>query len=105
MQPLVGGEPARLLLDTLRGFPLSVSGGRARVHRIADPATLAALARAYEVVELEVIIDAANCTEAHVHKTLDEEEFRHLVLSEIVRQAKRVLGETHILDPIWECRN
>jgi hypothetical protein len=104
MQLLVGGEPARLLLDTIRGFSLSVSGGRVRVHQAASPAALAAVARAYEIVELEVIIDATHCSEAHEHKTLDEQEFRHIVLSEIVWQAKVRLGETQVLDPIWECR-
>jgi hypothetical protein len=104
MQPLVGGEPARLLLDTIRGFPLSVSGGRVNIHQVANPTGMAALDRAYEIVELEVMTDLAHCGAGHEHRTLDEDEFRHLVLSEIVRQAKEVVGESLILDPIWECR-
>lgn len=104
MQPLVGGEPARLLLDTIRGFPLTVSNGRVKYQQIGSPAGLAALGRACEIVELKVIIDLAHCTEHVSHRTLDEEEFRHIVLIEIVRQSKRALGESHILDPIWECQ-
>jgi hypothetical protein len=103
MHPVVGGESARLLLDTIRGFPLSVVGGRVKVHEIGSSQALAAIARSYEIVELEVIIDAEHCTEKHEHKTLDEQEFRHLVLSEIVWQAKVALGEARALDPIWEC--
>ena len=102
MQPLVGGESARLLLDTIRGFPLSVSSGRTTYEQTGSPAGLAALRRAYEIVELQVIVDAANCREPHVHATVDEAEFRHIVLREIVRQAKRALGESHVLDPIWQ---
>lgn len=102
MQPLVGGESARLLLDTIRAFPLSVVGGRVKVHEVGDPEALAAVARAYEIVELQVIVDAEHCAASHEHKTLDEQEFRHMVLSEIVWQAKSVLGERHVLDPIWE---
>ena len=103
MQPLVGGEPARLLLDTIRGFPLSVSGGRVKIHQIASPTRMASLARAYEIVEIEVMVDRARCSAEHEHRTLDEDEFRHLVLSEIVCQAKDVLGESRVLDPIWDC--
>lgn len=104
MQLLVGGESARLILDTIRGFPLSVSGGRVNIHQIASPTRMAALGRAYELVEFEVMVDVARCSAGHEHRTLDEDEFRHMVLSEMVRQAKEVLGETPVLDPIWECR-
>lgn len=104
MQPLVGGEPARLILDTIRGFPLSVSGGRVDIHQIGTPSRMAALERAYENVEMEVIIDAAHCSARHEHRTLDADEFRHLVLSEMVRQAKLLLGQAESLDPVWECR-
>jgi hypothetical protein len=104
MQPLIGGESARLLLDTIRGFPLSVSGGRVNIHQIASPAAQRTLQRAYEAIEIEVMIDLAHCGARHEHRTLDEDEFRHLVLSEVVRQAKEALGEAHLLDPIWECQ-
>lgn len=104
MHPLVGGESARLLLDTIRAFPLGVVGGRVKVHEIGSPEALAAVARAYEFVEFEVIVHAEHCSARHEHKTLDELEFRHLVLSEIVWQAKAVLGENNVLDAIWECR-
>lgn len=103
-EPLVGGgEPARLILDTIRSFPLSVRGGRAVTHDIATGVARAALDRAYEVMEMEVIFDAAHCSEDHVHKTVDEHEFRHMVLRELVRRAKKALGESDVVDPIWEC--
>lgn len=102
MQPLVGGESARLVLDTIRGFPLSVSNGRTTYELIGSPAGMAALSRAYECVEREVIVEAEQCTTHLSHRTVDEEEFRHIVLRGIVRRAKLALGERHVLDPIWE---
>lgn len=101
-EPLVGGESARLILDTIRSFPLTVRGGRAFTHDTATGAARAALDRAYEIVEMQVVVDAAHCTEDHVHKTVDELEFRHMVLRELVRRAKKALGESEVLDPMWE---
>ena len=50
-EPLVGGEPARLILDTIRSFPVSVHGIRVIVRGTAIGTAPAALERAYEVVE------------------------------------------------------
>ena len=101
-EPLVGGESARLILNTIRSFPVSVHGIRVVVRETAIGTARAALERAYEVVEREVIADLALCSKAHEHPTLSPEEFRRLVLREMFHEAKYVLGESRVIDSLWD---
>lgn len=101
-EPLVEGESARLILDTLRSFPLSL-GPRGEIV-LDDTATgeaRAALDRAYERSEMVLMNKEAHCSHAAAHRTLDPDEFRALVLDELAWAAKTALGETAHLDPLW----
>ena len=104
LEPLVGGEPARLILNTIRAFPLTVRSGEVIMLDTSVGEARAAFDRAYEIVELLVMADLAHCSEGHVHRTLDEHEFRHMVVSEMVYLAKKALGESGVPDPVWEGR-
>ncbi len=101
-EPLVGGESARLIVNTIRSFPVSVHGIRVVVRETAIGTARATLERAYEVVEREVIADLALCAKAHEHPTLSPQEFRRYVLREMVYEAKLALGESHVIDSLWD---
>lgn len=101
-EPLVGGEPARFILDIIRTFPVSVHGIRIVVRETAIGTARAALERAYEVVEREVIAELDRCSQAHEHPTLSPEEFRRFVLREMFCEAKHLLGESHVIDSLWD---
>lgn len=101
-EPLVGGEPARLILDTIRSFPLSVGyDGNYVVHNTAVGVAREALDRAYGVIELEVLTEAHNCADSAAHKTLDVDEYRHLVLSALAWRAKQALGDMDRAEALW----
>lgn len=101
-EPLVEGESARLILDTLRSFPLSLGlRGEIVLHDTATGEARAALDRAYERSEMVLMAKEARCEHAAAHRTVDPEEFRALVIDELAWAAKAVLGETAHLDPLW----
>ena len=101
-EPLVGGEPARLILDIIRSFPVSVHGIRVIVRETAIGEARAALERAYEVVERDIITGLARCSKSHEHPTLSPQEFRRFVLREMFYEAKCALGQTHVIDSLWD---
>lgn len=100
-EPTVAGEPARLIIDTIRSFPLTAHSGRMHVHNTSTGEAAAALARAYERTELEVITDAASCAEHEEHGTLDVHDYRHIVLSTLAWKAKVALGEVDRVEALW----
>lgn len=101
-EPLVAGESARLILDTLRGFPLTVEGaGRVVLHDSATGEARAALDRAYERTEMALMMEQAQCSHPEEHRTLGEDDFRDLVLFALACGAKDALGEQDHLDPLW----
>jgi hypothetical protein len=100
--PTVGGEPARLVLDTIRSFPLSLDGsGRVVVHEITSGEAAAAFERAYAAIELEFLVEITRCAHPEEHRTLDERDYRFLVLSDLAWKAKKALGETGRLEAMW----
>ena len=101
-EPLVGGESARLILNTIRSFPVSVHGIRVIVRETAIGEARAALQRAYEVIEREVIAELDSCSHPHEHPTLSPQEFRRFVLREMFGEAKHLLGECHVIDSLWD---
>lgn len=101
-EPLVEGESARLIIDTLRSFPLSVGPtGQVVIHDTATGEARAALDRAYPRAEMTFMIDTANCSCPGEHRTLDQEEFRSIVIRSLAENARKVLGEEQHLDPLW----
>ncbi|WP_213813722.1 hypothetical protein [Glaciihabitans sp. dw_435] len=99
---LLGGENARDILATLRSFPLSVSGAREiLVHNTATGAAAAALQRAYEHVEMQLLADEDKCERRASHSTMDEYEYRDWVLRNVGLRARRCLGELDLIDAIW----
>lgn len=101
-KPLVEGESARLIIDTLRSFPLSVGPtGKVVIHDTATGEARAALDRAYLRAEMTFMIDTANCSCPGEHRTLDPDEFRSLVISTLADDARKALGEEQYLDPLW----
>lgn len=100
-EPLVGGEPARLILDTIRSFPLSIRfDGRVDVENTATGEAAEAFARAYEVMELGVMTRQFQCTIHEAHRTIDEHEFRTIVLRAMVVRARVQLDDWR-LDGMW----
>lgn len=97
----VMGESARAISDLIRSFPISVSTtGRVIVDTsTADDAP--AFARAYERMELVVMTGEMHCTEHEAHATVDELEFKHIVLVELMARAKRALGASDRPDALW----
>ena len=101
-EPLVDGESARLILDTLRSFPLSLGlRGEIVLEDTATGEARAALDRAYERAEMVLMTKEAHCQHAGAHRTVDPDEFRALVIDELAWAAKMALGETAHLDPLW----
>jgi hypothetical protein len=69
---VVGGEPAELILQTVRSFPLSLDyAGRIVVHETAIGAAAERFRRAYERVELELLEREERCPDKASHRTLD----------------------------------
>jgi uncharacterized cupin superfamily protein len=100
-EPLVGGEPARLILDTIRSFPLSIRfDGRVEVENTATGEAAEAFARAYEVMELDVMTRQFQCTIHEAHRTVDEHEFRMMVLGAMVIRARVQLDDWRV-DGMW----
>ena len=101
-EPLVGGEPARLLANAIRSFPVSLSGsGAPRLHNIATGRTRSMIQRAYERIEIEVMNDLANCSCAGEHRTLDVHEYEWLIYSDLMAKAKIALRETGTVEALW----
>lgn len=100
-EPQVAGESARLIIDTIRSLPLTAHSGRIYVHNTATGEAAAALARACERIELAVITDAANCVEHEEHATLDEHDYRHMVMSALAWKAKVAVGECDRIEALW----
>lgn len=100
-EPLVGGESARLILDTIRSFPLSIRfDGRIEVENTASGAAAVAFTRTYEAVELDVMTREFHCTEHEAHRSVDEHEFRMIVLKAMVLRARVGLDDWR-LDAMW----
>ena len=102
LEPLVGGEPARLLANAIRSFPVSLSSvGAPRLHNIATGQTHAMIQRAYERVEIEVMEDMARCGRPGEHRTLDVHEYEWLIYTNLMWRVKVALGETNRVEALW----
>ena len=100
--PTVGGEDAARLYSIVRSFPLSVDyGGGIKIENTATGEDLEVFTRAFEVVELLVMRDEANCSDREAHATLSPDDFHHIVLEELMFRVRRALGIDDIPDPIW----
>jgi hypothetical protein len=101
-EPRVGGEPARLIADTIRGFPVSLTlGGLPQLHNIATGEARAAVQRAYDRIERELMEESARCSHPGEHRTLDVHEYEWLVYTDLMWKAKVALGETHRVEALW----
>ena len=95
VQPLVGGEPARLFADAIRSFPVSLStSGAPQLHNVATGQTRAMLPARLRAMEIEVTHELVNCSCAGEHRTLDLHEYEWLIYSDLMGKAKIALGET-----------
>lgn len=102
VQPLVGGEPARLLAAAIRSFPISLSNtGAPRLHNIATGPTRAMIQRAFERIEIEVMDDMAHCGSPGEHRTLDVRQYEWLIYSDLMWKVKVALGETSRVEALW----
>ena len=101
-EPMVGGEPARLLADAICSFPVSLSSsGAPRLHNIATGQTRAMIQHAYERIEIEVMHDRANCSCPGEHRALDVREYEWLIYSDLMGKAKIALEEAGRVDALW----
>ena len=101
-EPLVGGESARVIADTIRALPIEVTTfGRVIVDTTSVIGPDAAFTRAYERIELAVMAEETHCSERGAHRTMDDIEFRQIVLADLMWRAKRALGETGRVDGLW----
>ena len=101
-EPLVGGEPARLLADAIRSFRVTLSSsGAPRLHNIATGQTRAMIQRAHERIEIEVMDEMSNCSCPGEHRTLDVHEYEWLIYSDLMGKVKIALGETGRVEALW----
>jgi hypothetical protein len=100
-EPLVGGEPAHRIFAIVRSFPLSVShAGGVRFDITATGADLAMFERAYAWIEMEFLAHEAKCGQRASHATLDVEQYRYIVLNELMFWAMFAL-QIMPDDPLW----
>jgi hypothetical protein len=99
---LVGGEPAEALLDIIEGFSLHVDE---RGHPKADIRIDEDLApmfwRAYERVELDLIVDRENCSAKHEHAVLDADEWQWFVLDVMAEEICEAVGRQYPPGAPW----
>jgi len=101
-RPLVGGEPADLIVQIIRSFPVTAGPlGDLIFENTATGERLAAFTRAYEQIELQVLAREAHCSHRFEHKTLDVEQYRSIMLRELMHEAKKALGTLEDFDPLW----
>jgi len=101
--PKVGGEDAARLYSIVRSFPLSVDyGGGIKIENTATGEDLDVFTRAFEAVELAVMVDEANCSDRASHATLSADDFHRIVLEELMYRVRCALGIGDVPDPIWE---
>jgi hypothetical protein len=99
--PTVGGQSARLLLDTIRSFPLRVTANRVDVVDTASEPGRSAIDQAFPHVLHDIVRSPSTCADAKEHAQLDPDLWRWLVLVEMVRRCKAVLRDRHF-DAIWD---
>jgi len=101
-EPLACGEPARLILAIIRGFPLSVGYDRnAVIHPQLALNTVDVFARAMRRAEREVREHVRTCTVHEAHQTLDARGMRSLALDHLAWEAKKALGQTNAVEGMW----
>ena len=101
-EPLVGGEPARLILAALRSFPVVVGpDGRMAFEDTSRGGTREMIERALAVVELEALTRCHRLCPPGAHRTMDEAEYRLMMLLELGRRAKVALGEQDTVEVFW----
>jgi hypothetical protein len=101
-EPQVGGESARLIADAIRSFPVSLTRtGAPQLHNLSTGATRAAVRRAYERIEIELMVESAACDCGGEHRTLDEQEYEWLVYTDLMWKAKSALDETRRIEGLW----
>jgi hypothetical protein len=99
---LVGGEPADLILKTVRSFPLSLDySGRIVLHETATGAAAESFQRAYERVELDVITREDRCPRRASHRTLDATQYRWVILTALMVEARISANEMEQPDALW----
>lgn len=92
--PTVGGQSARIIADIIRTFAVRVDPCGCR-FLTAKPRGQAQVIfeKAYAVVELEVMSDPPHCQCAEVNHPPTADEIEWLIVSEMMSQARRILGE------------
>lgn len=99
---LVGGESARLILETLRSFPVAVGpDGRMKFEDTSQGDVRDMLDRALAVVELEALTRCHRQCPPGAHRTMDEAEYRLMMLLELGARAKAALGEGDVVEVFW----
>jgi hypothetical protein len=102
--PLVGGEPARRILEIVRGFPLSVSySGGVRVEVTVEGADREMFERAYNWIEMEFLERESRCANRAAHPTVDATEYQWMILNELVSWAKFALDDNDF-EALWAPR-
>ena len=98
---LIGGEPARLIYDTIERFPMSIlPDGRIELHNNATGQAAEAFARAYAIVEMEVLTGIERCPCPEEHEPMDADEYRMMVIHAMADDARVLLGERRP-HPLW----
>ena len=80
-EPQVGGESARRIVEIIRNFPIGVGfDGEIEFENTAVGEELRVIQRAYEVVELELMVSEMYCSHHHEHRTMTAAESWDVVL-------------------------
>jgi hypothetical protein len=99
---LVGGEPADLILSTVRSFPLSLDySGQIVLHNTARGEAAASLRRAYERVELEVLVLQERCAHKAAHGTMSPAEYHWMIMTDLMIEARVAAGDFERVDALW----
>lgn len=100
-EPLVGGKPAHRIVAIVRSFPLTVSpAGGVSLEITATGADLEMFERAYAWIEMEFLAHEARCDQRASHATVDHDQYRYIVLNELMFWAMfalRIMPD----DPLW----
>ena len=95
-------EDARLLLETVSAFPISVNSlGEVELGNNATGIDLERFEAYYLEMEMIVMEEANDCSCRDEHKTLDADQFRLFVIATLMRRLRVVGGRGGKVDALW----
>jgi hypothetical protein len=98
---LVGGEPARRILEIVRGFPLTRNYAGGVAWEVTGTATdLEMFERAYNWIEMEFLAAKDGSRKRNAFATLDATQWQYFIINQLMYWAKFAVGDTRE-DVLW----